>query len=194
MSWIVDIIIIIAVIFLAIFLDTLRKINVNLPQPTMNIDLHNLSKNFDSDTKFIIGYKLGKDSIDLLAIGHVGIIVIKALNFQGTVKGNEMGDTWSSFIEDYELRFENPIVFNDKVIAALKEKLGYDYNYYSLVHFFNEAKLEINYSEGQDLFISLPSTITSIVNELEAKTKILTNEEITKIYQSLMAERESNQS
>ena len=182
----INIFFIVLLVIYAFFLEFIKKYDVSLSPEKRREELHKIAEYFPGNTKYIVGYKIDQKHIDLIAINEYGITVVKTINFKGQIKGNELGDTWSSIPEDRELLFDNPVIENDELINKLSQRLGYSYNYYSLIYFINDVELDVSYNKGQDLFVATPASLAVVAQEICQKEKCLSEAQTRNLKDKLL--------
>lgn len=103
-------------------------------------------KVFNPNFIFLDSYiknKNGKTSqTDVIAVGRRGVFVIEAKDYSGWIFGNGSQATWTETFYRKKTHFYNPIRQNKNHIASLKDVLGEDIKFHSLIVFGQDAEIK----------------------------------------------------
>lgn len=116
--------------------------------------------------------------IDHILINEYGIFVIETKNYAGKIYGMDYANEWKQYLHNKPYPFRNPIKQNHSHICRLKEILGEEYPYFSIIVFVQNNVQKIN------------SPIVMGINQLEQylnsfSEQTLSEQDIEKIYQEL---------
>ena len=84
--------------------------------------------------------------IDHILINEAGIFVIETKNYKGVIYGTKEGLHWYQYLNRKKFNFYNPIRQNEIHIRRLKEILGDEYPYHSIVVFVKNDLKKVNFA------------------------------------------------
>ena len=158
------------------FLTTKKAINACKETTTYFKILNNL----------YIKSKKGSTEIDMLMIHETGIYVFESKNYSGTIFGGYKLKEWIQTLERTRNYFYNPIWQNEGHISALKDLLGEEMPYISLIVFSERCELrEIPSNETNMIILQRNHLKHKLIHEFNHRNKNITIEQIDAIYEKL---------
>ena len=134
------------------------------------------------ETKYFV------QQIDHILINSNGIFVIETKAVSGTVAGHADEECWVSRIYGNYTPFYNPIMQNKKHIEALRDLLGNEYMYHSVIVFSENNKPNslpdnvVNIRELQDYILSFdcePKLDQGVIDYLKSRIEELLKDRVT---------------
>lgn len=130
--------------------------------------------------------------IDLLYITRKGLLVLENKNYAGYIFGNESNKNWMATlyggygkVEKYP--FYNPVWQNHTHIKCLKEYMGCDIKFFSLITFSNRGSLKSITVNSPDVFVCNHAKLSKVLQKIwDDNPDILSDTQIEKIYQRLL--------
>lgn len=108
----------------------------------------------------------GTSQIDFIIILNTAIAVIEVKNLRGELSGSDYG-SWTQTIHGESNYINNPLKQNWGHIQALKELLGGKIDYFNLIAFTNNNKLEQIKISNRNSAIANLQNLETIINSLE---------------------------
>ena len=132
--------------------------------------------------------KNGSTEIDVVMIHETGIYVFESKNFSGWIYGTYKQKEWTQKLEHVQNHFYNPIWQNEGHIAALKNHLGKNLPYISLISFSERCVLKNVPNDTTNLIILQRNYLEHrLVNEINHREKCISLEQIDEMYKKLQA-------
>ena len=130
--------------------------------------------------------KNGSTEIDVLMIHETGIYVFESKNFSGQIYGEYKQKKWLQCLENERNHFYNPVWQNEGHIAALKNLLGEELPYISIIVFSERCELKEVPDNKTDMIILKRYSLERIlISEFNRRNKSITLEKIDAIYEKL---------
>ena len=155
--------------------------------------LRNLEKN---GARFLFNIYLPKSNdetteIDVILIHNAGIFVFESKNYSGWIFGNETQKNWTQCLPkgrtSQKEHFLNPIFQNKLHISTLKQIIGENFPFYSIITFSERCTLKnISVSDSMTRVINRNQVSATVKSFSSANTSKLSQEEIDRIYDSLL--------
>ena len=132
--------------------------------------------------------KNGSTEIDVVMIHETGIYVFESKNFSGWIYGGYKQKEWTQKIEHAQNHFYNPIWQNKGHISALKNVLGKNLPYISLIVFSERCELK-NIPNGNANLIIIKRNLLEhkLVNEINQREKYISLEQVDEMYKKLQS-------
>ena len=131
--------------------------------------------------------KHGSTEIDVIMIHETGIYVFESKNFSGWIYGGYKQKEWTQKLQHTQNHFYNPIWQNEGHISALKNVLGNELPYISLIVFSERCELKNVPNETANLIIVQRNRLErKLVNEINRQEKSITIEQVDEIYGKLL--------
>lgn len=126
----------------------------------------------------------GTTQIDHILLSVYGVFVIETKNYKGWIYGNDFSDKWVQNIYGHKNSFMNPLKQNYGHICTLQELLNVsEEKFISIVAFSGSASLKVKTSKEVIYIGRVKKTV------LKYKTQILTEDEIAKMKETILAAR-----
>jgi hypothetical protein len=168
------------------FIFSLPKVKGYLGERSVKLFLRRLDKE-----KYFIAHDVmvkrddGKTSqIDHVIVSQTGIFVIETKNYRGWIYGSEKSKNWTQVIYKRKEQFLNPVLQNKGHIQALKEQLGEEMPYYSIISFSTRADLKKIEIQSPDTKVIYTPNIAKAITAY--KQNFLSKERTQQIYQKLI--------
>ena len=130
--------------------------------------------------------KNGSTEIDVLMIHETGIYVFESKNFSGWIYGGYKQKEWTQKLQHTQNHFYNPIWQNEGHISALKNVLGKELPYISLIVFGERCNLrEVPDNDNNLIILKRYSLERKLINEFNHRNKEISIEQIDDIYEKL---------
>lgn len=157
--------------------------------------LRNLEK---GGSRFLFNIYLPKGNgetteIDVMLIDNDGVFVFESKNYSGWIFGSETQKNWTQCLPQGKGRtsqkehFLNPIFQNKLHISTLKQILGENFPFYSIITFSERCTLKnISVSDPMTCVINRNQVSAAVKSLSSANASKLSQEEIDRIYDSLL--------
>ena len=130
----------------------------------------------------------GSTEIDVVMIHETGIYVFESKNFSGWIYGGYKQKNWTQKLEHAQNHFYNPIWQNKGHISALKNVLGKDLTYISLIVFSERCELKNVPKDDTNLIIVKRNLLERrLVNEINQREKSITLEQVDEMFNKLQS-------
>lgn len=131
--------------------------------------------------------KHGSTEIDVIMIHETGIYVFESKNFSGWIYGGYKQKEWTQKLQHTQNHFYNPIWQNEGHISALKNVLGKELPYISLIVFSERCILKNVPNETANLIIVQRNRLErKLVHEINRREKNITIEQVDEMYEKLL--------
>lgn len=131
--------------------------------------------------------KHGSTEIDVIMIHETGIYVFESKNFSGWIYGGYKQKEWTQKLQHTQNHFYNPIWQNEGHISALKNVLGKELPYISLIVFSERCILKNVPNETANLIIVQRNRLErKLVHEINRREKSITIEQVDEMHEKLL--------
>lgn len=130
--------------------------------------------------------------IDVLMVSRKGLFVFESKNYSGWIFGSEFQKYWYQTLptgrrnKSHKEKFYNPIYQNNTHIKYLNSLIGANYPTYSIITFSERCTLRNIEVKTPNIYVINRYQIRDLITSIyENKPDILTDKEITEIYNNL---------
>ena len=125
--------------------------------------------------------------IDVIMIHETGIYVFESKNFNGWIYGGYKQKEWTQKLQHTQNHFYNPIWQNEGHISALKNVLGKELPYISLIVFSERCELKNVPNETANLIIVQRNRLERrLVHEINQRERSVTIPQVDEMYEKLL--------
>lgn len=152
------------------------------------------SESFSSNCIFLDSYFRAKNGktiqIDIIAVGRRGIFVIESKDYSGWIFGNGGQTYWTQTIYRNKSRFYNPIKQNASHINALKDIVGSNAKFHSLIVFGDSATIKDVSYIPKDTYVLSSHRLYEVLGDIGTQTEaIYSAEEVIKLCRKIHKSR-----
>lgn len=148
---------------------------------------------FSANCIFLDSYfksKTGKTiQIDIIAVGRRGIFIIESKDYSGWIFGNGGQTRWTQTIYKKKSYFYNPIKQNATHVNILKDVIGDNIKYHSLIIFGDDATIkDISYIP-KDTYVLSSHRLYEVLSDIGNRAGLMSAEDVLKICRKIHKSR-----
>ena len=128
--------------------------------------------------------------IDLIAVGSHGICVFESKDYNGWIFGNGNHFKWTQTLGGEKYHFYNPVKQNNTHIRSLKECLGLNTKFHSIVVFGSRATLKVINNIPHNTYVVSGNNLGNALNSIaNTQDEFLRENEVIEICKKINSKR-----